>query len=228
MNSGLVWAGLAITVVFLGFVGYHFAVRTLRFVTLAVAAAVVVLITRYGVTHPARGPTNLVNAFTRGARELSAAFFQPPLPGHHIPAPGRIGWLVIIVALVFAYRELEAWARHWQPPTVDTTCLDGDHPGAQESSAPGGPGGATTDAQRPDGLVAELKFRLRAVQVRTPAILPGDTMPGALASIAENSGIAGSSLTAAIIRFVGIPPPQLQALMNSLAAGCGLHLYIPN
>jgi len=24
------------------------------------------------------------------------------------------------------------------------------------------------------------------------------------------------------------PPPQLQALMNSLAAGHGLHLYIPN
>jgi len=24
------------------------------------------------------------------------------------------------------------------------------------------------------------------------------------------------------------PPPQLQALMNSVAAGHGLHLYIPN
>ena len=26
----------------------------------------------------------------------------------------------------------------------------------------------------------------------------------------------------------GAPPAQLQALMNSVAAGCGLHLYIPN
>ena len=24
------------------------------------------------------------------------------------------------------------------------------------------------------------------------------------------------------------PPRQLQALINSVAAGCGLHLYIPN
>ncbi len=24
------------------------------------------------------------------------------------------------------------------------------------------------------------------------------------------------------------PPPQLHALMRSVAAGCGLHLYIPN
>ncbi len=24
------------------------------------------------------------------------------------------------------------------------------------------------------------------------------------------------------------PPPQLQALISSVAAGCGLHLYLPN
>jgi len=24
------------------------------------------------------------------------------------------------------------------------------------------------------------------------------------------------------------PPPQLQALIDSVAAGCGLHLYLPN
>ena len=24
------------------------------------------------------------------------------------------------------------------------------------------------------------------------------------------------------------PPPQLQAMISSVAAGCGLHLYIPN
>ena len=208
MNSALVWAGFVIATVFLGFVGYHFTVRTLRFVTLAVVAAMVVLITRYGVTHPARGPTDLVNAFTRGAGELSAAFFQPLLPGRHIPAPGRIGWLVIIVALVFAYRELEVWAMRWQPPTVDTSRLDGDQPGAQESGAPGGPGGAITAGQRPDEFAAELRFRLRAVEVRMPAILPGDTMPNALASIAENSGIDGGGLAGAIIRFVGMLWPN--------------------
>jgi hypothetical protein len=89
----------------------------------------------------------------------------------------------------------------WQPPTVDTSCLDGDQPGAQDSGAPGGPGEAITDGQRPDGFVAELRFRLRAVEVRTPAILPGDTMPNALASIAESSGIDGGGLAGAIIRL---------------------------
>jgi hypothetical protein len=208
MNSWLVWAGFAIIVVFLVFMGYHFSVRTLRFVTLAVAAAVVVLITRYGVTHSARGPADLVNAFTRGAGELSAAFFQPLLPGHHIPVPGRIGWLVIIVALVFAYRELEVWAMRWQSPAVDTSCLDDGQQGAQESGALRGPSGGITDGQRSDGLVAELRFRLRAVEVRTPAILPGDTVPNALASIADNSGVAVSGLAGAIIRFVGMVWPN--------------------
>ena len=210
MNSWLVWVGFAITVVFLGFVGYHFTIRTLRFVTLTVAAAVVVLITRYGVIHPARGPTDLVNAFIQGADKLSAAFFQPLLPGRHIPAPGRIGWLVIIAAVVFAYRELEVWAMHWQPPTIDTSRLGGDQRAAQQNSASGRPGGSMTDGRRPDRLVAELRFRLRAVQVRTPAILPGDTMPNALASIAENSGVAGSGLAGAIIRFAGMlwPSPR--------------------
>jgi hypothetical protein len=119
-----------------------------------------------------------------------------------------VGWLVIIVFLAFAYRELEVWAMRWQPPTVDTSRLDGDQPGAQESGAPGGPGGAITAGQRSDEFAAELRFRLRAVEVRTPAILPGDTMPNALASIAENSGIDGGGLAGAIIRFVGMLWPN--------------------
>ena len=51
MNSWLVWGGFALAVVFLGWVAYHFTVRTLRFVTLALVVAGVVPVTRYGVTH---------------------------------------------------------------------------------------------------------------------------------------------------------------------------------
>ena len=35
-----------------------------------------------------------------------------------------------------------------------------------------------------------------------------------------------ATLVAGMIQ--GAPPPQLQALIDSVAAGCGLHLYIPN
>jgi hypothetical protein len=208
MNSWLVWGVFAVAVVFLGWVGYHFTVRTLRFVTVAFAVVVVVLVTGYGVTHPARAPTDLVNAFTRGVDDLSGAFFRPLLPGHDVPVPGRAGWLVIIAALVFAYRELEVWAMRWQPPSVDTSALGSDKPGMQRNSALGGDG---LDGKRDhDQLVAELRFRLPAVEVRAPPILPGGTAPNGLASIAENSGVPGSGLAGAIIRLTGMlwPTPR--------------------
>jgi hypothetical protein len=66
MSSWLVWGVFAIAAVLLGWIGYHFTVRTLRFVTAGFALAVAMLVTRYGVTHPAGAPTDLVNAFTRG------------------------------------------------------------------------------------------------------------------------------------------------------------------
>ena len=58
MNSWLVWGVFVIAFVSLGFVGYHFSMRTLRFFTVAFVAAVVVLVTRYGVTHPAGARTD--------------------------------------------------------------------------------------------------------------------------------------------------------------------------
>jgi len=197
-------------VVLLGWVGYHFTVRTLRFMTLAFVVAVVVLVTRYGVIHlsPATpaAPADLVNAFTRGLDDLSGAFFQPLLPGPDVLEPGRVGWLVIIAFLAFAYRELEVWAMRWQPPTVDTSTLGGDESGTQKNGAPVDD---EADRQRwQDELVAELRFRLPAVEVRAPPILPGGATPNGLASIAENSDVDGGGLAGAIIRLAGMLWPR--------------------
>jgi len=113
------WHAFVIVCVLLGFVGYHFAIRTLRLVTAVFALAVIVAVTRYGVARQgAVAHADLVNSFTLGFDDLGHAFFQPPL-GHNNPIPGRLGWLVIIGLLVLAYRELEVWAMRWQPPTVD-------------------------------------------------------------------------------------------------------------
>jgi hypothetical protein len=210
MSSWLAWGIFAIAGVFLGWVGYHFTVRTLRFVAAALVAAVIVLVTGYGVRHPTRAPADLVNAFIRGMDDLSGTFFQPLLPGHKAPVPGQAGWLVIIALLVFAYRELEVWAVRWQPPAVDISALGGDGPGTQENSGRATPGGGPQGKRDHDKLVAELRFRLPAVEVRAPPIVPGGTAPTGLASIAENSGVAGSGLAGAIIRLVGMlwPTPR--------------------
>lgn len=204
MSSWLVWGVFAIAAVLLGWIGYHFTVRTLRFVTAGFALAVAMLVTRYGVTHPAGAPTDLVNAFTRGMDKLCTAFLQPLLGGHLL-AHGGVVWLVIIAVLVFAYRELEVWAMHWQPPAVDMSALGRNRPGR----ALAGPGDDGPDLQREhDQLVAELRFRLPAVEVRAPSVLPGAATANGLASVAENSDTAVSGLAGAVIRLAGMLWPN--------------------
>ena len=203
MHSWLVWLVFLVACVVLGFVGYHFSVRTLRFVVALFALAVVVVVTRYGVAHPGAGPhPDLVNSFAQGFDALSRAFLGPLLGHRNNPIPGRIGWLVIIGLLVFGYREVEVWAMRWQPPTVDLSALGGDQEGPQSGSASGGQGKAATD-QRHNDVANELRFRLPAVAVKAPAILPGGARVAGLVSIAESTGNTAGGLAGAIIDFVG-------------------------
>jgi hypothetical protein len=74
MTSWLVWIVIATIAVFLTAIGYWFSVRTLRIVTLIIALVLLVVITRYGLTRPAKTPPDLANSFTRGADALSVAF----------------------------------------------------------------------------------------------------------------------------------------------------------
>ena len=215
MNSWViwvVWGAFMFVAVLLGFVGRHFSLRTLRYVTAVTVAVLVVLVTRYGLTHPAnpaKASSDLANSFTHGADELSAAFFHPlllVLPGSRVPAPGRIGWLVIAVLVVIGYRVLEAWAMHRQAPVLDSSALgDGQPDGAASKRGDG-----VRDGQHHNRLAARLKFLLSAIEVRAPAILPGGSRSNGLASIAEASGVAGGGLAGAIIRFFGMlwPSPR--------------------
>jgi hypothetical protein len=211
MNSLSAWAALVLVAVGLTLVAYHFSLSALR-VTAAVAAlATAAYLTWYGLGHFASPAGSLSDAFTRGADALIVSLVPAGrvAPGHDVPGPGQIGWLVIIVLLVIGYRELEAWSLHWQARSLDTSALSQD----RQDDAPGGRRGAMTDKERHDRLVAELKFRLPAVEVRSPSIFPGGSRSGGLASIAEASGIDGSGLAAAVIRFFGMlwpRPRQLQ------------------
>lgn len=114
-----------------------------------------------------------------------------------------------MVLLVLGYRALEAWALRRQAPSLDVSELASDR---QDDAASAGKN-VQTGKQWHDWLVAELKFRLPAVEVRTPAILPGGSRPSELASIAETTGVTGAGLAGAIIRFLGMVwpnPSQIQ------------------
>ena len=209
MNSWLVWIIFTAVAVMLGAVGYHFSLRTLRWVALIVALATAVYLIVYGLTHPAQKPGSLPDVFARGADTLSGALILPFSLGHHVAVPGRIGWLVIVVLLVLGYRGLEAWTLRRQAPCLDVSALTSDR---QDDAADAGTD-AQTGKQRHEWLVAELKFRLPAVEVRSPAILPGGSRSSGLASIAEATGVTGAGLAGAIIRFFGMvwpSPPQIQ------------------
>jgi hypothetical protein len=211
MNSLSAWAAFVLVAAGLTLVAYHFSLSALRVTAALATLATAVYLTWYGLGHFASPAGSLSDAFTRGADALIVSLVRVGREpsGHAVPGPGRIGWLVIIVLLVIGYRELEAWSLHWQARSLDTSALGQD----RQDDARGGPKGALTDKERHDRLVAELKFRLPAVEVRSPSIFPGGSRSGGLASIAEASGIEGSGLAAAVIRFFGMlwpRPRQLQ------------------
>jgi hypothetical protein len=218
MNPWVVWGVFAFVAVLLGSISRHFTVRTLRWAAAVTAAVLVVLVTRYGLTHPANASSDLVNAFKQGADELGAAFFHPLLLGNQVPVPGRIGWLVIGVLLVGGYRLLEARAIHRQAPVLDTSALD-----SQPNHASSKTKDSVKDRQLHDQLAARIKFQLSAIEVRSPAILPGGSRSNGLASIAEASGVTGSGLAGAIIQFLGMlwPNPRRFQVRVRVESGNG-------
>jgi len=228
MNSWFVWIAFVLVAVVLGLIAYWFSLRVLRVVAAIVALVTAAYLTWYGLTHPAKPPGGLSDAFAWGADELvRALFYLPPVhPRPYVPGSVWIGLLVIAVLLVIGYRELEALSQHCHARWLDTseltvagqTSRSGDGKDARtdtqrhdQQTDPSGEGkGALTDVQRRDRLAAGLKFWLPAVDVRAPAILPGGSRSSALASIAEASGVDGSGLAGAIIRFFGMlwPSPR--------------------
>jgi hypothetical protein len=200
MTSWVTWGVFGVLAVTLGFIASHFSVRTLRLFTVGTALALVIAVTEFGLTNPAQPPQtpqDLQTGFARGADTIAAALFHPVWIGQHAPAPGRVGWIILTGLLVIGYRQLESRAFRQQAPVIDTSQLEEGQPSVGEH----GPG--LTDGQRHDLLAAELKFRLAAMEVRSPAILPGGSRTDGLASIAEDSGVSGAGVAAAIIRYFG-------------------------
>jgi hypothetical protein len=203
MTSWIVWAVTVAVAALIGFTATHFSVRTLRYVTAAIVIVLLVLVTAYGQT-PAggTGQPDLGAAFALGADRLAGSWFRPLLAlwsAQHAPVPGRVGWVVIAVALLLGYRQAEKWALSRQAPQLDTSKLTHGQPSI---AGDGADNSGATAGQRHDWLAAEVRFRLAAVDVYSPPILPGGTRSEGLASIAEASGLSGGGLAGAVIRFL--------------------------
>lgn len=212
MASLVIWVVFGAFAVLLGLVAYNFNLRTVRWVSGISAVILVCATTKYGIdlwnqAHSDAAPSNLVNAFTAGVDGLIKAFLRPLLLGYHRSPPGPIGRSVAALLLLVAYRQLESWTNNRQAPQLDSATLSDGQPGSQPTGASedagegAGGGGGMTGAQLHHLLAAELEFRLAAIEVRAPSILPGGSRTIGLASIAEASGAPGAGLAGAIIRF---------------------------
>src|SRR5579859_2694352 len=207
MTSEAVWAVTAAVALLIGFTATHFGARALRYVTAATAIILLVAVTAYGQT-PADGKASpsLETAFAFGADRLAAAWFRPLWmlwSSGHAPAPGRLGWCVIAVVLLLGYRQAEKRALRRQAPLLDTSKLTDGQPSVAGDGTANGTTAGLTAGQRHEWLAAELKFRLAAIDLYAPPILPGGTRSEGLASIAEATGVTGANLAAAIIRLLG-------------------------
>jgi hypothetical protein len=232
MATYVVWVIFVVVAALLGFVGYHFSVRTVRWLTGIVAFGLALAITAYGLALSGPASSNLESSFAHGADAVGDAFFYPLGLGNPVSGPGRVGWVVIVILLVLGYRELEAWALHWQAPELDTSKLSDGQPSIKPDGAAGKSADGLTDGQRHELLAAEVGFRLAAMEVRAPAILPGGSRSGGLATIAETSGFSGGGLAGAIIRFFGLlwPNPrqvQVQVWMESASQAPGARAVTP-
>ena len=210
MATYVAWGIFAGVAALLGFVGYHFSVRTVRWLTGITALGLALAVTAYGLALAGPAPSDLESSFARGADAVGDAFFHPLGLGNPVSGPGRAGWVIIIAALVLGYRALEAWALHWQAPQLDTSKLSDGQPSVTADGGAGSLVDGLTDGQRHDLLASEVRFRLAAMEVRAPAILPGGSRSAGLATIAEASGVGGAGLAGAIIRFFALlwPTPR--------------------
>jgi hypothetical protein len=222
MASLVVWAAFVVVAVLLGSIAHNFSLRTMRLVSAITAVILVCLITKYGINlwlqaHPDSPPSNLVNAFTCGVDAVIKDLLRPLLLGYHGSSPGPIGRGIAGLLLLMEYRGLEAWTMRLQAPQLNSTALNDRHPNVSpagiSTDASGGGDSCGANARLHDQLAHELKFRLAAIEVRAPALLPGGSRTRGLASIAESSGATGAGMAGAVIRFVGSiwpSPRQLQ------------------
>jgi hypothetical protein len=213
--TAIVWIIFVAELVGLGLVGRWFSLRTLRWFAGASAVALIAAVTRFGLARPEYAHSNLLDSFLSGVDQVTIAFLHPLLPGK-VPTPGVAGRWIIVAVILIGYRQLEDWALRRQAPELDLSAIGRGRPTGPyrplgHSGTPWHRDVYPSAGQRQAQLVAELRFRLPTMEVRTPAILPGGTKTNALASIAEASGVSGAGMVSAILRFAGMfwPQPRL-------------------
>ena len=116
-NPYLDWALLAVTLAAFCLIALCFTRLVFRLAVLAVAVAVIARVTWLGLEGPGR-PGNYFSAFVLGGDHLARVMFAPQLPGSAARSivVGRVGWLVLLVALLAVLACFDTWAARREQP----------------------------------------------------------------------------------------------------------------
>ncbi|MEV4706023.1 hypothetical protein [Actinoplanes sp. NPDC049316] len=180
---GYVWAAVAAVVILLIAVGRYFSRRTLRVVTTLIALTGVITLAAWGqTTH-----RHFTAAFVDGAGNASDFFFAPlyALVPDRRPWPDDISVAAFGLVLVVLYWLLEGWSARFEPPTVH---VDDDTNAAD--------------------IVKEMQFRLPAVLVHRPSVVPGGAGSDTMAAVVAESQVPGAGLYAQLVRLAGAVWPR--------------------
>ena len=196
------WPALAVLLVVLWWVAYQFSRRTYRFTVGVVAAASVLAVTGYGLRLPGKHPT-FESGLLAGGNALSRDMLGSFIPAglQHSLLPGPVGWLLLLVLIGGVLLAFDAVSVRRQQPTVNVGSVPPS--GSGSDTGEGNAGGGDSQAVHSRQVITEeLKFRLPAVAVRSPASMPGGSTLASLATVVSDSEVQGSKLTAALMQAV--------------------------
>ena len=196
------WPALAVLLVVLWWVAYQFSRRTYRFTVGVVAAASVLAVTGYGLRLPGKHPT-FESGLLAGGNALSRDMLGSFIPAglRHSLLPGPVGWLLLLVLIGGVLLAFDAVSVRRQQPTVNVGSVPPSGGGSDTGDGKAG-GGDSQAVHSRQVITEELKFRLPAVAVRSPASMPGGSTLASLATVVSDSEVQGSKLTAALMQAV--------------------------
>jgi hypothetical protein len=201
----LEWAGLLVILAVLGWIARGFSRRTFRIAVLAAVVACAIGVTTYGLitwsARHGRPPGSFDAAADHAGGRLEQGMLRPLLPGDHHVLPGIGGWIVLLILLGTVLAILDRICAHREQPRVQVS----QAPAAQVVAGPAGSRRSQKEAQEPPSQAAvteRLQFRLPAVEVRKPAVMPGGSTLDNLAVVVSESGVQGSKVTAALMRAI--------------------------
>jgi hypothetical protein len=204
------WPALAVVLVLLGWVAYQFSRRTYRLAVGVLAAVGVLVVTGYGLRLPGKHPT-FESGLLAGGNALSRDMLGTFIPAElrRVLLLGPMGWLLLLILIGSVLTAFDTLSARRQQPTVNVGTVPPSGGGSSDTggnasggSTRSGGGSSSRDVSARQAITEELKFRLPAVAVRSPASMPGGSTLASLATVVSDSGVQGSKLTAALMQAV--------------------------